>query len=150
MIRTGRVASLTLSRRGPSSCPYSRTSWKRNSQKFACRAFSEGGSSHGGAKTAVRRSGNAMSSRMALTRTRSDPASTVVNLSSTSTRGRPRRFRDDTPTSRVERFSYLTLQPFGRGSSIRSPSSVVPDGTRNVTKRTASPLPWLRTSIGWS
>jgi hypothetical protein len=55
-----------------------------------------------------------------------------------------------TPTSRVQSFSYLTLQPFGRGSSIRSPSAVVLDGTMNVTNKTASPLLLLRTSSGLS
>src|SRR5215208_8227259 len=53
-------------------------------------------------KTAVRRSGNAMSSRMALTRTRRITANTVVNLSSKSTRDRPRRFRADAYLARSE------------------------------------------------
>ena len=80
-----------------------------------------------GAKTAVRRSGNAMSSRMALTLAQ-DHCEYGSAPASTSTRGRPRRFRDDTPTSRVERFSYLTLQPFGRGSSIEALRRSYPTG----------------------
>src|SRR3712207_9017935 len=40
------------------------------------------------------------------------PASTVVHLASTSTRGRPRRFRDYTPTSRVQSFSLLDVTAF--------------------------------------
>ena len=43
---------------------------------------------------------------------RSDPASTVVHLASTSTRGRPRRFRDDAPTSRVQSFQLLDVTAF--------------------------------------
>ena len=38
---TSNPATEEYARRGPSSCPYSRTSWKGNSQNFACREFSE-------------------------------------------------------------------------------------------------------------
>jgi hypothetical protein len=48
--------------------PYSPECVEEGFSELLCRGFSQGGSSDGGAKTAARRSGNAMCSRMALTR----------------------------------------------------------------------------------